>query len=378
MSVDIVKVTTKSELKRFIRFNCELYKGNPYFVPDLYEDMLQTLDKRRNAAFEFCEADYFLAMQDGKIVGRIAAIINNKANEIWGNKAVRFGWFDFVDDKEVSKALLDTVEAWGVERGMDEIQGPLGFTDFDPEGMLIEGFDRVGTMATIYNHPYYVSHMESLGYEKDVDWVEYLFKVPKENWDKAERLSVIIARRNKLHVVTGISRKELARKYGEQLFELVNECYAPLYGYSPLGKAQIAQYIKMYLPLIDLRLVSLIADADENLVGIGISMVSFAEALQRSNGKLFPFGWIHFLKPLFSRHPKRLDFLLMAIKPEYQGKGINAMIINDMLPRYLEIGVVDIESNPELEMNTKIQSQWEFFEKEQHKRRRAYKKNLQK
>lgn len=378
MSVDIVKVTTKSELKRFIRFNCELYKGNPYFVPDLYEDMLQTLDKRRNAAFEFCEADYFLAMRDGKIVGRIAAIINNKANEIWGNKAVRFGWFDFVDDKEVSKALLDTVEAWGVERGMDEIQGPLGFTDFDPEGMLIEGFDRVSTMATIYNHPYYVSHMESLGYEKDVDWVEYLFKVPKENWDKAERLSAIIARRNKLHVVTGISRKELARKYGEQLFELVNECYAPLYGYSPLGKAQIAQYIKMYLPLIDLRLVSLIADADENLVGIGISMVSFAEALQRSNGKLFPFGWIHFLKPLFSRHPKRLDFLLMAIKPEYQGKGINAMIINDMLPRYLEIGVVDIESNPELEMNTKIQSQWEFFEKEQHKRRRAYKKNLQK
>lgn len=378
MSVDIVKVTTKSELKRFIRFNCELYKGNPYFVPDLYEDMLQTLDKRRNAAFEFCEADYFLAMRDGKIVGRIAAIINNKANEIWGNKAVRFGWFDFVNDKEVSKALLDTVEAWGVERGMDEIQGPLGFTDFDPEGMLIEGFDRVSTMATIYNHPYYVSHMESLGYEKDVDWVEYLFKVPKENWDKAERLSAIIARRNKLHVVTGISRKELARKYGEQLFELVNECYAPLYGYSPLGKAQIAQYIKMYLPLIDLRLVSLIADADENLVGIGISMVSFAEALQRSNGKLFPFGWIHFLKPLFSRHPKRLDFLLMAIKPEYQGKGINAMIINDMLPRYLEIGVVDIESNPELEMNTKIQSQWEFFEKEQHKRRRAYKKNLQK
>lgn len=378
MSVDIVKVTSKNDLKRFIRFNCELYKGNPYFVPDLYEDMLSTLDKGRNAAFEFCDADYFLAKRDGKIVGRIAAIINNKANEIWGNKAVRFGWFDFIDDKEVSKALLDTVEAWGMERGMTEIQGPLGFTDFDPEGMLIEGFNRVSTMATIYNHPYYSGHVESFGYEKDVDWVEYLFKVPKENWEKAERLSAIIARRNNLHVVRGISRKVLARKYGEQLFELVNECYAPLYGFSPLGKAQIAQYIRMYLPLIDLRLVSLIADANENLVGIGISMVSFAEALQKSDGRLFPFGWVHFLKPLFSRHPKRLDFLLMAIKPEYQGKGINAMIINDLLPRYLEIGVVDIESNPELEMNTKIQSQWEFFEKEQHKRRRAYKKILQK
>lgn len=376
MSVEIVKVTTKSQLKRFIRFNCELYKGNKFFVPDLYEDMLNTLDRERNPAFEFCDADYFLAMRDGKIVGRVAAIINNKANEIWGNRAVRFGWIDFIDDKEVSKALLETVEAWGIERGMNEIHGPLGFTDFDPEGMLVEGFDRVSTMATIYNYPYYPVHMEQLGYVKDVDWVEYLFTVPEKNWEKAERLSAIIAKRCKLHVVSGISRKVLAKKYGEQLFELVNVCYAPLYGFTPLSKAQIAQLIKMYLPLIDLRLISLIADENDNLVGIGVSLVSFAEALQKSNGKLFPFGWVHFLKPLFCRRPKRLDFLLMAIKPEYQGKGVNAMIINDLLPRYLEMGVVDIESNPELELNTKIQSQWEFFGKDQHKRRRAYKKQL--
>lgn len=376
MAVNIIKVTTKKQLKQFIRFNCELYKGNPYFVPDLYEDMIGTLRKDRNAAFEFCEADYFLAMQEDKIVGRVAAIINHRANEKWNRKAVRFGWIDFIDDAEVSEALLATVEKWGKERGMTEIQGPLGFTDFDPEGMLVEGFDRVSTMATIYNYPYYPQHMEHHGYTKDVDWIEFLFKVPKQNWEKAERLSAIIARRNKLHAVECTSRSHLAKKYGKALFELVNECYSPLYGFSPLSDAQIAQFIKMYLPLIDLRLVSLIADEEENLVGIGVSLTSFAEALQKSGGRLFPFGWIHFIKPLLNKHPKRLDFLLMAIKPEYQGKGVNAMIINDLLPRYIEMGVADIESNPELELNEKIQSQWDAFEKEQHKRRRAYKKEL--
>lgn len=376
MSLDIVKVTTKKQLKRFIRFNCELYKGNPYFIPDLYEDMVGTLSRDRNAAFEFCEADYFLAMRNGEIVGRVAAIINRRANEKWNHKAVRFGWIDFIDDEEVSKALLDTVEKWGRERGMTEVQGPLGFTDFDPEGMLVDGFDKPGTMATIYNYPYYPQHMERLGYVKDVDWIEFLFKVPEKNWEKTERLAAIVARRSNLHAVKCTSRSYLAKRYGKALFELVNECYAPLYGYSPLSDAQIAQFIKMYVPLINLSLVSLIADADDNLVGIGVSLTSFSEALQKSGGKLFPFGWFHFLKPLFDKHPKRLDFLLMAVKPEYQGKGVNAMIINDLLPRYIEMGVVDIESNPELELNEKIQSQWDAFEKEQHKRRRAYKKEL--
>lgn len=376
MSVKIVKVTTKKQLKSFIRFKCELYKGNPYFVPDLYEDMLVTLDKEKNAAFEFCDADCFLAYKDDEIVGRVAAIINNRANEKWGVRAVRFGWIDFIDDEEVSAKLFETVEAWGRERGMNEVQGPLGFTDFDPEGLLIDGFDRVSTMATIYNYPYYSQHLERLGYDKDVDWVEYLFKVPEKNWEKAERLSALVAKRYKLHVVKCSSRRTLAKRYGKALFELVNEAYSPLYGYSPLSEGQIKQFIDSYLPLIDLRLISLVADAEDNLVGIGVSLTSYATALQKSGGRLFPFGWIHFLKPLFDRRPKRLDFLLMAIKPEYQSKGVNALIINDLLPRYIEMGVVDIESNPELETNVKIQSQWEMFEKEQHKRRRAYKKEL--
>lgn len=376
MAIEIIKVTTRKQLKQFAGFANELYKGNPYYVPELYEDTLNTLDKKHNAAFEFCEADYFLAYKERKLVGRVAAIINNRANDKWNTKAVRFGWIDFVDDKEVSKALLGSVEQWGRERGMNEIQGPLGFTDFDPEGMLIEGYDRLGTMATIYNYPYYKEHIEKLGYEKDVDWVEFLFKVPEKNWDKSERIAAIVAKRCKLHTVQCTSRKELAKRYGTQLFALVNECYSPLYGYSPLSARQIEQFIKMYLPLIDLRQISLVVDENEDLVGTGVSLTSYAHALQKSGGRLFPFGWIHFLKPLFDRHPKRLDFLLMAIKPEYQGKGVNAMIINDLLPRYIEMGVVDIESNPELELNDKIQSQWDNFEKEQHKRRRAYKKAL--
>lgn len=376
MSVNIVKVTTKKQLKSFIRFNCELYKGNPYFVPDLYEDMCVTLNKQKNAAFEFCDADYFLAYKGDEIVGRVAAIINNKANEKWGTRAVRFGWIDFIDDEEVSAKLMEAVENWGRERGMHEVHGPLGFTDFDPEGLLIEGFDRVSTMATIYNYPYYSQHLERLGYEKDVDWVEYLFKVPDKNWEKTERISALVAKRYKLHVVKCNSRRALAKRYGKALFELVNEAYAPLYGFSSLSDGQIKQFINSYLPLIDLRLISLVADAEDNLVGIGVSLTSYATALQKSGGKLFPFGWIHFLKPLFDRRPKRLDFLLMAVKPEYQSRGVNALIINDLLPRYIEMGIVDIESNPELETNTKIQSQWEMFEKEQHKRRRAYKKEL--
>lgn len=376
MSVNIVKVTTKKQLKSFIRFNCELYKGNPYFVPDLYEDMCVTLNKQKNAAFEFCDADYFLAYKGDEIVGRVAAIINNKANEKWGTRAVRFGWIDFIDDEEVSAKLMEAVENWGRERGMHEVHGPLGFTDFDPEGLLIEGFDRVSTMATIYNYPYYSQHLERLGYEKDVDWVEYLFKVPDKNWEKTERISALVAKRYKLHVVKCDSRRALAKRYGKALFELVNEAYAPLYGFSSLSDGQIKQFINSYLPLIDLRLISLVADAEDNLVGIGVSLTSYATALQKSGGKLFPFGWIHFLKPLFDRRPKRLDFLLMAVKPEYQSRGVNALIINDLLPRYIEMGIVDIESNPELETNTKIQSQWEMFEKEQHKRRRAYKKEL--
>ena len=376
MSVEIIKVENCKQLKTFIRFNYELYKENPYSVPELYEDTVNTLRKDRNAAFEFCEADYILAYRNGKVVGRIAVIINHRANEKWGRKTARFGWVDFIDDNEVVDALFATAEKWARERGMTEIEGPLGFTDLDPEGMLIEGFDRLGTMATIYNHPYYPEHMQRLGFAKAADWVEFMFRVPEERWEKAVRVSAIVERKYNLKIVKCKSRSELARRYGRQMFELINECYAELHGYSELSEKQIEQYIKMYLPIIDMRLASFIVDKDDNLIGIGVSIYSMSEALRKAKGKLFPFGWWHLAKALFFKQPKRLDFLLVAIKPEYQNKGVFAMMFNDLLGSFIDMGFIDVESNPELEDNKKMLSQWDSFDKDQHKRRRAFRKEI--
>lgn len=377
MAVTIKKVTTKREMKRFIRFNYELYKDNPYSVPDLYDDMLNTFNKKKNAAFEFCEAEYFLAYKDEQLVGRVAAIINNRANQTWNKREVRFGWIDFTDDTEVSEALINAVEQWGKERGMTHITGPLGFTDMDAEGMLVEGFDQLGTMATIYNYPYYPQHMERLGFVKDADWVEYKIFVPDSIPDKHKRISDLIQRKYNLKIKKYKSGKEIARDYGQAIFELVNEAYTPLYGYSALTQGQIDQYVKMYLPILDLRMVTLITDADDQLIAVGISMPSLSEALQKSHGRLLPFGWFYLLKALFfKRRAKMLDLLLVAVKPEYQNKGVNALLFSDLIPVYQQLGFEYAESNPELELNGKVQAQWEYFRTEQHKRRRAFIKEI--
>ena len=376
MAIIIKKVSSKKELKTFIHFNYELYKGNPYSVPDLYDDMLGTFSPKRNAAFEFCEADYFLAYNNNKVVGRVAAIINKRANETWNKKEVRFGWIDFIDDIEVSEALLDTVARWGKERGMEAMVGPLGFTDMDAEGMLIEGFDQLSTMSTIYNFPYYPQHLEKLGFEKEADWVEFKLTVPDKLPEKFVRISEIILQKYKLRIKK-LKRKEIKTKnYGQKIFDLINEAYAPLYGYSKMTQRQINQYIKMYLPLIDLRMVSLVEDENGELIAVGISMPSLSEALQKAEGKMLPFGWYHLLKALFFKKPKVLDLLLVGVKPEYQSKGVNALLFYDLVPVYQQMGFKYGESNPELELNKKVQSQWSAFESVQHKRRRAYKKML--
>ena len=376
MSVEIKKVDSDSLLKQFVRYNYTLYKDCPYAVPELYEDTLATLRKKSNAAFEFCDADYFLAFRDGRIVGRVAAIINHKANELWGKKAARFGWIDFVDDAEVSTALINAVEEWARERGMTELHGPLGFTDFDPEGMLVEGFDRLGTMATIYNYPYYPKHMERMGYEKDADWVEYLLTAPTELPEKHARITRIVKEKFGLRVVKYTSHKKLAQERGVAIFEMLNEAYAHLYGYSALSEKQIQQYIKAYLPLLDLRLVPLIVDKDDNLVGFAVMLPSLAKAFQKARGYMFPFGWWHLLKALKWNDTQTSEMLLIAVKPEYQGRGAVALLFADIIPIHYELGFRYSESNPELEVNTKIQSQWDYFERENHKRRRAYKKEL--
>lgn len=377
MTVEIKKVSNKAELKKFIRFNYEFYKDNPYSVPDLYDDMLNTFSPQKNAAFEFCEADYFLAMRDGKIVGRVAAIINHRANETWNKKVVRFGWIDFVDDLDVSRALIDTVKQWGRERGMNEFEGPLGFTDMDAEGMLIDGFDQLSTMATIYNYPYYPEHMNLLGLERSADWVEMKVYIPDAIPEKHKRISAIIAQKYKLHIRKITSRKEIKETgIAHDIFRLINKAYTPLFNYSQMTERQIDQYVNMYVPVLDLRMVSIVENEQNEIVAVGISMASLSEALQKAKGKLLPFGWFHLLKALKWKRPKMLDLLLVAVRPDYQGKGVNALLFTDLIPVYQELGFEYAETNPELEMNDKVQNQWQYFKTEQHKRRRCFKGSL--
>ena len=375
--VTIKRVSSKQELKTFIRFNYEFYKDSPYSVPDLYDDMLGTFSPKKNAAFEFCEADYFLALKGGKVVGRVAAIINRRANERWNKKQVRFGWIDFIDDENVSRALIDTVIAWGRERGMTEIAGPLGFTDMDAEGMLIEGFDQLSTMATIYNYPYYPEHIERLGLEKATDWVEMKIYIPEGIPEKHQRIANIISQKYGLHIRKIKSKYEaLPSGITHKIFELINDAYEPLFGFSRMTQKQIDAYVKMYVPVLDLRMVTLVENDEGELVAVGISMPSLSKALQKAKGKLLPFGWWHLLKALFWKRPEALDLLLVAVRPDYQGKGVNALLFTDLIPIYKQLGFVYAESNPELEQNDKVQSQWQYFKTEQHKRRRCYRKDI--
>ena len=376
MPLTIIPVTTKKEMKQFICFNYALYKDSPYAVPELYTDVRDTLDPNKNAAFEFCEAQPFIALRDGEVVGRIVAIINHKANSVWNKKAVRFGWVDFIDDVEVVDALFATVEQWGRERGMTEAHGPLGFTDFDPEGMLVEGFDRIGTMATIYNYPYYPVHLERMGYVKDVDWMEYLLTAPEALPEKHARITRIVKEKYGLRVVKYTSHSKLARERGVAIFELLNEAYADLYGFSALSPKQIQQYINSYLPLLDLRLVPIIVDKNDNLIGFGVLLPSLAKAFQKARGFMFPFGWWHLVKALKWNSTQTTEMLLVAVKPEYQGKGAVALIFDDIIPVHNNLGYKWSESNPELESNSKMQAQWDYFERENHKRRRAYMKKI--
>jgi GNAT superfamily N-acetyltransferase len=366
---------TRSNLKRFTQFQIDLYKGNEYYVPPLLTDDIDTLTPSKNPSFDYCEAVCFMAYRDGKAVGRIAGIINNKVNEKEGVNTVRFGFIDFIDDQEVSAALLNAVEQWGKEKGMTRILGPMGFTDLDHEGMLVEGFDQLSTMATIYNYPYYSKHMEALGFTPDARWVEYKIDIPTEMPERHKRIADMVRQRLGMKVKKFTSRKEIKEQYGQAIFDLFNEAYDSLYGYSPLNDRQIEKYIKDYLGLLNLDLVTLIVDKDDQLVGVGVSMPSMSRALQKSKGRLFPFGWIHLLKGLKGKND-RVDLLMVAVKPQYQNKGVNALLFDDLIPQYIKYGFKQAESNPELALNDKVQSQWQNFPNTQHRQRVAFVKNI--
>lgn len=366
---------TRKNLKMFTQFQIDLYEGNDCYVPPLISDDVATLSPSKNPAFDFCEACYFMAFRDGKPVGRVAGMINRQVNESHGKRTARFGFIDFVDDREVSRALMEAVETWARNKGMDRLIGPLGFTDLDHEGMLVEGFGELSTMATIYNYPYYPEHLESLGYKKDSDWVEFVMDVPDSIPDKYNRIADIVKKKFGLMVLKYKSRKRIKEEYGRALFHLINDAYDGLYEYSHLTERQIDYYIDIYLGLLNLDLVTLVVDKEDKLVGVGISMPSMSRALQKSHGKLLPMGWWHLLKGLKGKND-RVDLLLVAVKPEYQNKGVNALLFQDLIPYYQKYGFKWAESNPEMETNAKVQGQWEYFTNRQHRRRRSYYKNI--
>lgn len=376
MSVEIRKVSSRKELKAFVRFANNLYKGNKYYVPSMPFDDMNTFNKDKNGAFEFCDAELYLAYKDGKLAGRVAAIVNYKANESWKADQVRFGWIDFIDDVEVSAALLEAVCAFGRARGMKQIVGPLGFTDFDPEGMLVEGFDRLSTMALIYNHPYYPEHMVRHGYVKETGWVEYRITIPEQLPENHRRLSEIIKERYGLKL-RKLSRRQIRKEdYGRKLFKLINETYCVLYGYSLLSDKQIDQYVDLYLSLVDTKMLTFIEDSKGDLIAAGISIPSLSEALQKCNGEILPFGWWHLLKTMFFKKPDTLDLLLIGVRSDYQNRGVNSLLFVDLFENYKKMGFKYAETNANLETNAKVQAMWNPFEKELHKRRWVFAKEL--
>lgn len=374
MSVTVTRVQNKRAFKEFLHFPLTLYKDMPAFVPPLLMDDADTLDPKKNPAYEFCDAAMYLAYKDGKLAGRVAAIVNRKANAAWNHEEVRFGWFDFIDDREVSKALLEAVEAFGRERGMTTILGPLGFTDFDPEGMLVEGFEYLSSMALHHNWPYYKDHMEALGYAKDVDWLEYRIYIGDTIPDKYIRVAKVVEERYGLKLRKITKREVRKTDVGYKLFDLINETYSSLYNFTILPKKMVDKYVGFYLGVLDLKFVSLVEDKDHNIVGFGVVMPSITRALKKCNGKLFPFGWFHILRAMYWKYEENFEMLLIGVKPEYQKKGVNSIVFVDLMKELLKGGFVYGESNAELESNLDIRSQWGDLEVKECKRRRVYKK----
>lgn len=376
MAVEIRQVSSSADMRKFVKFNLKLYKGNRYYVPGLIDDELRTLDAKKNPAFKFCEAAYFLAYRDGEIVGRIAGIINNKANETWNQNNARFGFVDFINDDEVVDALFGAVIDWAKRRGKEMLQGPMGFTDLDHQGMLVEGFDQLGTMATIYNYAYYPKQMERMGFVKDQDWREYKIFVPAQMPEKHMRISEIVRKKYGLKILKFKSQKEVL-PYAHRIFETLNQAYAPLYGFSELSREQIDYYVKVYIPMIRLDFVTVIVrEEDDKVVAFAITMPNLSRGLQKAGGSLLPFGWAHLYKELNFRGNKVVDLYLIGVIPEYQNKGVNALLFDDLIPIFHRNGVEYAESNPELETNTAVQMQWNYFEREHHKTRRSYIKRI--
>ena len=376
MAVEIRKIEGKRALRKFIEFANDLYKGCPYYCPPLFFDEMNCFNRVNNPALEVCDYQLWMAYRDGKAVGRIAGIINHRANEKWGFRHVRFGWFDFIDDLEVSRALLDTVAAWGKERGMDALNGPVGFTDFDHEGLLLEGYDFPAVMASLYNYPYYVKHMDAYGLTKDADWIEIQVYPPKTVPERLDRIANIVKERSHVRVDKVKNSRELVRKYGIQYMDVIDEAYQKLYNFQPMTDNQKNYYKNMYFPMLNFDLVTLVVNEKDEIVGVGLGMPDIHEALQKCGGHLLPFGWYHLLKALRAKQMYSFCLLLIAVRPDYQDKGINALFFQDQIPRMADYGIHTLETTNILETNAKNIANFTQFDHKVHKRHRAYIKPL--
>lgn len=376
MAVEIREITTIRGLKQFVRFGNDFYKDCEYFCPQLIADELDVFDPKKNPAHEVCEHILFMAYRDKKPVGRIAGIINHAANEKWNVKKVRFGWMDFIDDQEVSFALLDAVSEWGKSKGMDKLNGPVGMTDFDHQGLLIEGYDYLAPMASLYNYPYYVRHLEAYGLGKEADWIEYQINPQTELPERFARMDKIVRERANVRVDKVKNCQELVKKYGMQYMDVIDVAYQKLYNFQPLSDRQKKYYCDSYFPLLNFDFVTLVVNEKDEVVGVGVGMPDISQALRKCKGKLFPFGWYHMLKALRAKQMEKFDLLIIAVRPDYQDRGLNAVIIADQHPYFIKYGIKEVETTAILETNTKNQSHWEMFPHKIHKRRRAYIKDI--
>lgn len=374
MEIELKEVASKSDLRKFVEFPLELYRNCPCFVPPFYRDEFETFLPHKNPAYEFCSSKQWLAYRGENVVGRISGIINYQFNKLWQQKAVRFGWIDFIDDKYVSKALIEKVVQWGKENNLEYIHGPLGFSDMDCEGMLVEGFEEEGTLATIYNYPYYPVHLEKLGFNKEVDWIEFEVKVPSEIPERAERIAKIVSEKLNLRVLDAKTRKELL-PYANDLFATLNASYKNLFGFVPLSEKQIQKYIKQYFSFVLPDYIKLILDSENKVGGFVIGLPSLSRALKKTGGKLFPFGFIEVMKAL-SKHNKKIDLYVGAIRPDLQGRGADALLMVELTKSCIKNKIISAETNIELETNTLVQGHWKYFDSRQHKRRRCFRKSL--
>lgn len=367
----VEEVATRKQRKAFLHFPFKLYEGNPYWVPELLSADIQALWK--NPALEFCHTRYLIAHKDGEVVGRIACIINEREIEKTGRRMARFGWIDFIDDEKVSSALLDAAEKWALAHGCEAIHGPLGFTDLDREGMLIQGFEELGTIATIYNYPYYPQHLEKLGYRKSIDWVEFEMTVPDQVDERISEYSKKIAERFKIRELGARSKRDF-KPWIKPVFDLLNEAYADLYGVVPLTEKQAKFYADQYFGFINPDFVAIVINEHDELVGFGITMPSLSKAMQKARGRLFPFGFIHILRAM--KKNDRADFYLVAVRKDYQRKGVQALMFDKIWRTFINFGIKKVETNPELETNNAVQAMWSHYNPRNHKRRRCFIKDL--